>query len=273
MRYNRPCLPFEKNTTASQPTFFTLLFNPSPTYTRMYFVTQLTPSGSLLWSVSGIIGLLLVVVACINFVNLSTVQALRRSKEIGVRKTLGSSRGQLIRQFLVETALIVGLAISLGLLFTRLMLSLFADWVQLPLRLHFDGVTMGFVGLLAVGTLLLAGSYPAFVLSGFSPWAALTGSLKTTSGGGLRLRRMLVVAQFTVCQVLLLCALVVTRQTHYMQQADPGFTKDNVVIVDLPYNQKARHDAFKQKLLAYIGVRSVSLSVVPQLPRSCTADR
>ena len=211
----------------------------------------------------GIIGLLLVVVACINFVNLSTVQALRRSKEIGVRKTLGSSRGQLIWQFLVETALIVGLAIGLSLLFTRLMLSLFADWVQLPLRLHFDGVTVGFIGLLAVGTLLLAGSYPAFVLSGFSPWAALTGSLKTTSGGGLALRRMLVVAQFTVCQVLLLCALVVTRQTHYMQQANPGFTKDNVVIVDLPYNQKARHDAFKQKLLAYAGVRSVSLSVVP----------
>ncbi|MBR8838082.1 MAG: ABC transporter permease [Stigonema ocellatum SAG 48.90 = DSM 106950] len=216
----------------------------------------------LLWSL-GIIGLLLVVVACINFINLSTVQAFRRSKEIGIRKTLVSSRGQLIRQFLAETALVVGLATSLGLLLTLLLLPLFTDWVQLPLRLRFDGVTVGFVGLLAGGILLLAGGYPAIILSKFSPWAALTGSLKTTSGGGLTLRRVLVVAQFTVCQVLLLCALVVTRQTHYMQQADPGFTKDNIVIVDLPYNQKARHDAFKQKLLAYAGVQSVSLSVVP----------
>ncbi len=222
---------------------------------------------SLLWSL-GIIGLLLVVVACINFVNLSTAQALRRGKEIGVRKTLGSSRGQLMGQFLAETSLVVGLAMVLGLLLTVLILPVFTDWVQLPLHLSFDGLTVGFIGLLTVGILLLAGGYPAFVLSGFSPgsalrWTTLTGSLKTTSGGGLTLRRVLVVAQFTVCQVLLLCALIVTRQTRHMQQADPGFTKDNVIIVDLPYNQKARHDAFKQKLLAYTGVRSVSLSVVP----------
>ncbi|GAB4031799.1 FtsX-like permease family protein [Spirosoma jeollabukense] len=216
----------------------------------------------LLWSL-GIIGLLLVVVACINFVNLSTAQALRRGKEIGVRKTLGSTRGQLIRQFLAETSLVVGAALVLGLLLTLLILPVFTDWVQLPLRLHLDGLTVGFLGLLAGGILLLAGGYPAFVLSGFSPWAALTGSLKTTSSGGLTLRRVLVIAQFTVCQVLLLCALIITRQTHHMQQADPGFTKGNVVIVDLPYNQKARHDAFKQKLLAYSSIRSVSLSVVP----------
>ena len=217
---------------------------------------------SLLWSLA-LIGLLMLLAACVNFINLATAQALRRSKEVGIRKTLGSSRGQLLRQFFLETSLIVSLATGLGLALTVLALPVFTDWVQLPLMLHFDGPTVGFVGLLFMSVLLLAGAYPAFVLSGFSPWAALTGTLRTLSVAGLTLRRVLVVTQFTVCQVLLLGALIVTRQTRYMQQADLGFTKNNVVVVSLPYDQKSRHDAFRQKLLTYAGVRSVSLSMLP----------
>jgi len=217
---------------------------------------------SLLWSL-GLIGVLLIVVACINFVNLATALALRRSKEVGIRKTLGSSRKQLIWQFILETSLVVGLATGLGIILTALVLPTFIDWVQLPLALQFDKQTAFTVGLLFMTVLLLSGAYPAFILSGFSPWAALTGRGRTTSAGGLSLRRVLVVAQFTVCQVLLLGALTVTRQVRHIQQADLGFTKDNIVVVSLPYDQKIRHDAFKQKLLARAGVRSVSLSALP----------
>lgn len=218
-----------------------------------------TIRASLLWSL-GVIGLLLIVAACINFVNLATVQALRRSKEVGIRKTLGSTRGQLIRQFLLETTLIIVAATSLALLLVVLALPLFNNWVQLHLTFRLDWLTLGFIGLLLTGIILLAGGYPAAVLSGFSPDAALRDTLKATTVGGFTVRRVLVVTQFVVCQVLILGALVVANQIRYMQRADLGFRKDNVVIVTMPYGQKAKQDAFKQQLSAYAGIQSISLS-------------
>ena len=215
---------------------------------------------SLLWSL-GLIGLLLIVAACINFVNLATVQALRRSKEVGIRKTLGSTRSQLAGQFLLETTLIIGAATGLGLLMARLALPVFTDWVQLPLSLRFDSTTAGFVGILLIGIILLAGGYPAAVLSGFSPGAALKGT--RVAGTGFTVRRVLVVTQFAVCQVLILGSLVVANQMRYMQRADLGFRKDNVVMVAVPFGQKARQDAFKQQLLQNADIRSVSLTVLP----------
>ncbi len=214
---------------------------------------------SLLWSL-GIVGLLLIVAACINFINLATAQALRRSKEAGIRKTLGSTRRQLIGQFLLETSLITGAAMGLSLLLVRLALPLFNRWVQVTLSYQLDGTTVGFMGGLLVGTTLLAGGYPAAVLSGFSPWLALRGALTVGSVGGFTVRQVLVVTQFVVCQALILGSLVVANQIRYVQRADLGFQNDNVVIVALPYGQKAKHDAFKQQLSAYADVRTVSLS-------------
>lgn len=217
---------------------------------------------SLLWSL-GVIGGLLIGAACINFINLATVQALRRSKEVGIRKTLGSSRSQLIGQFLLETTLIIGAATGLGVLLVIVLLPLFNDWVQLNLSLRLDGLTLAFVGFLLVSIILLAGGYPAVVLSGFSPWVALRGKLTTASGRGFTVRRVLVVTQFVVCQVLLIGALVVADQIRYIQRADLGFRKDNVVIVTLPYGQKAEQDAFKQQLSQYAAIQSVSLTILP----------
>ncbi len=215
---------------------------------------------SLLWSL-GLIGLVLIVAACINFVNLATVQALRRSKEVGIRKTLGSTRSQLIGQFLLETTLIIGAATGLALLIVRLALPIFTDWVQLPLSLRFDSITAGFVALLLVGVILLAGGYPAAVLSGFSPGAALKRT--RVAGTGFTVRRVLVVTQFVVCQVLILGSLVVANQMRYMQRADLGFRKDNVVTVAVPFGQKTKQDAFKEHLLQQANIRSVSLTVLP----------
>ncbi len=217
---------------------------------------------SLIWSM-GAVGLLLIVAACINFINLATAQALRRGKEVGIRKTLGSTRGQLIRQFMLETVLIVLAATALALLVVALVLPAFNDWLQLPLTLRLDGTSLAFIGLLLLGTVLLAGGYPAAVLSGFSPRLALRGSLATAVSGSFTLRRVLIVAQFAVCQVLIVGALVVARQINYIQRTDLGFKKDNVVLVSLPYGQKSRHDAFKQQLLPYADVQSVSLTMLP----------
>ncbi|MFD2935900.1 ABC transporter permease [Spirosoma flavum] len=218
-----------------------------------------TIRASLLWSL-GAVGMLLIVAACINFINLATVQALRRSKEVGVRKTLGSSRSQLIGQFLLETTLIILAATGLALLFIILLLPLFNEWVQLDLSLRPDWLTMCFIGLLLSGIILLAGGYPAAVLSGVEPWEALRGTLSAGSDRGFTVRKVLVVTQFVVCQALIIASLVVANQIRYIQQADLGFRKDNVVIVTLPYGQKAKQDAFKQQLSHYADIQSVSLS-------------
>ncbi len=216
---------------------------------------------TLLWSLA-VVGLLLIVAACINFINLATAQTLRRGKEVGIRKTLGSSRGQLAGQFLLETLLVSVAATGLGVVLASLTLPLFANWLRLPLSLQPDALTVGFVFTLLFVVVALSGAYPALVLSGVSPWSALRGKL-TASAGGLSVRRGLVVVQFVVCQGLIIGALVINYQVRFMQQTDPGFAKDNVVTVRLPYGQKARHDAFKQKLSAYAPIRSVSLSALP----------
>ena len=212
---------------------------------------------SLLWSL-GLIGLLLVVAACINFVNLATAQALRRSKEVGIRKSLGSSRGQLTGQFLLETGMVVVAAAVVAGLLTVALLPTFRNWTQLPLSLRLNGPTLAFVGALLVGVVLLAGTYPAVVLSGFSPVAALRGTLAGRLVGGFALRRVLVVVQFVVCNALLIGALVVARQVRYLQQANLGFRQDNVVIVNLPDKKKTSQEAFRQRLLQYPGIESVS---------------
>lgn len=217
---------------------------------------------SLLWSL-GLVGLFLVLTACINFVNLATAQALRRSKEVGIRKTLGSSRGQLVRQFFLETTLIVLAATGFALLMAVLSLPVFNQWVNVSLSLRLDGLTLGFIALLIFAVILLAGGYPAAVLSGFSPWAALKGKLSARSGGSYAVRQSLIVMQFVICQALIIGSLVVATQVRYIQNTDVGFAKDNVVVVNLPNPQRASRETFKNELLQYPEIKSISASHRP----------
>ncbi|MBD2699235.1 ABC transporter permease [Spirosoma sp. BT702] len=217
---------------------------------------------SLLWSL-GLIGLFLVLTACINFVNLATAQAIRRSKEVGIRKTLGSSRGQLVRQFLLETSLIVLTASGLAILLAIVTLPLLNTWLSTYLSLCLDVVTIGFIALLNGVGIVLAGVYPAVVLSGFSPWAALTGKLSVSRRGSFSLRHSLIVVQFVVCQTLIVGALVVASQVRYLREAELGFNKDNVIMVNLPTSQKSQREALKNELMQYPDIKSVSASQRP----------
>lgn len=218
---------------------------------------------SLLWSL-GVIGVLLIGAACINFINLATAQALQRGKEVGIRKTLGSSRRQLIGQFFLETSIVIVVASGLAILWVLLLLPLFTDWAQVPLSLRLDGPTLAFVGLLLLSVVLLAGGYPAVVLSGVSPWAALRGRfIATGSTRGVTVRRALVVTQFVVCQGLIIGALVVARQTQYIQEADLGFRKEDVILVNMPDQKPSTLEAFRQRLSQYPDIQSVSFSHRP----------
>lgn len=210
-----------------------------------------------------VIALFIMLLACVNFMNLSTAQSGKRSKEIGIRKVLGSLRKQLIRQFLVE-ALLYSVCAGIGaLVITILVLPAFnqlADKsISADVFLNYK-VWIGFLSLVLV-TGLLAGSYPAFFLTSFKPVSVLKGnSLFKASGNAFFTRNALVVFQFTVSTILLICTIVVYKQLIFNQTKDLGFDKENVVIISNPANLGAGAEAFRQELLKQPGVINASLS-------------
>ncbi|HEY4063154.1 MAG TPA: ABC transporter permease [Puia sp.] len=211
----------------------------------------------------GFIGLLILLMACINFVNLSTALAATRSKEIGVRKIMGSSRIQLAWQVLTDTALVVLLSMSLALLLAQLSLPYirYISPIEEPLDLLNAGTLYFFGGALVVAT-LLSGFYPALQLSRLNPIEAIRSTISASLFGGLSLRRVLVVLQFSFSQLLIIATLIAVSQMNFIRDADLGFTKE--AVLQLAGNSdsafRAREKAFKQELLTLKDVQSVSFS-------------
>ncbi|CAG5071548.1 hypothetical protein DYBT9623_03548 [Dyadobacter sp. CECT 9623] len=201
-------------------------------------------------------------IAGINYMNLSTARASNRAKEIGVRKSIGAVRRNLVYQFLLEAILITSLAFVLAVLLLNLLLPPFNNFVEK--QLSFDLSTNYRVWLLAVGATfligLISGSYPALLLSGFKPVALLKG-MKINQGGSLGLRKGLVVFQFTVSIVLIIGTIVLYRQVKFMNNTNLGFNKDLLVVIDVNTG-KAREasEAIKAEMAAIPAVKSVSLT-------------
>ncbi|AXE19628.1 hypothetical protein DR864_18740 [Runella rosea] len=216
---------------------------------------------SLLWSL-GAIGLFLILIACINFINLATAQALSRGKEIGIRKALGSSKRQVMLHFLLETALIVLASAIFAVILTFIFIPIFNQWLPKGPMFQLTPQAIGFLLLLVAIVTVLAGGYPSFVLSGFSPWAALKGRL-IQSKTNLSLRKLLIVFQFIICQALLVATLVVTRQVRYLHESELGFKKDNVLVINLPDASKTAFEAFRNDLRQLPSIKSVSASYRP----------
>jgi len=185
-----------------------------------------------LWIVS-IIGLFLIITACVNFVNLATAQALRRSKEVGIRRVLGSLKGQLFWQFIAETGLITVLAATIAIVLSILILPTFNDLfhASMTIDLAKDSLLLLFTPLLIVLVTFLAGAYPGLILSGFRPVIALKGRLSIQHIGNFNIRRALIVTQFTISFMLIMGMLVITRQMQYTRQMDLGFDKDAIVML------------------------------------------
>jgi putative ABC transport system permease protein len=173
------------------------------------------------------------VIACINFMNLSTARSANRAREVGMRKVLGSSRGLLTGQFLWESVFLTGIALIIAIILVNLLLPSFNNMINLDLTAnHFDNyilVPLFIVLVIVVG--LLAGSYPAFYLSSFKPIAVLSGKLAT----GMKtswLRNILVVLQFAISIGIIISTLVVGRQIHYMLNRDLGYEKEQMLIIE-----------------------------------------
>jgi len=209
-----------------------------------------------------LIGFFLIVTACINFVNLATAQAIDRSKEVGVRKVLGANRMQLIRHFMGETLAITILAVFLALALNELFLSHVAKILGRDLSLHLFGDTSVAWFLLMIGAAvsLLSGFYPALVLSGFQPALALKSKNTTKQGGGLTLRRGLVIVQFAISQALIIGTLIIAAQMDYFRNKDLGFNKDAIVTVALRNRDPLRLETLRTQLLQNAAIKNVSLA-------------
>jgi putative ABC transport system permease protein len=210
----------------------------------------------------------LLLLASINFVNLTTAQASQRAKEIGIRKTMGSHRRQLIFQFLTETFVLTLMATVLSLILLPFLLKIFADFI--PEDFHFNllrqpGI-IGFLVILIIVVTFLSGVYPALVLSGFNPVVVLKNQAFSNSGQtrSAWLRKSLTVSQFVIAQVFIIGTILVSRQISYALNKDLGFKRDAV----LYFRTNDREDATKKSVLlgklgAMPGVALVSLSSNP----------
>ena len=214
-----------------------------------------------LWILS-FIGLFLIVTACVNFVNLATAQALRRSKEVGIRKVLGSLRGQLFRQFVAETGVITTIATVVAIGIAYLVLPYVNTLFKTEMKIHLLTNTqlMLFIPLLILAVTFLAGSYPALVLSRFQPVTALKGKLSRQNIAGFNTRRGLIVFQFTISLILIIGMIVITRQMLYIKQSDLGFSKDAVVMIPMSTDSLSTAEKTLQNEFINIpGVKNVSL--------------
>ncbi len=207
------------------------------------------------------IGIFILLIACVNFMNLATARSSLRAREVGLRKVVGADRGQLIRQFMGESILLafLAMAVAVGLaLLARPALSAFTarnlslDVLRSPwLLAALCGIA------LVVG--LVAGSYPAVVLSAMRPATILKGS-KGASSHGAAFRTVLVVFQFAISISLIVCVGVVGKQLRYTRDRRLGFDKDRIVVLSMDESMNSRYDAIRQELLAYPGIVNAAAS-------------
>jgi putative ABC transport system permease protein len=206
------------------------------------------------------IAILILIIACINFINLATARATDRSKEVGLRKVLGAMRKQLVGQFILESVLYAAIAslLSIGLL--QLLMPAYSNLLgyKLPSYWANPWTYVFFISVIIVVG-LLAGSYPALMLSSFSPIDSLKGKLKRGKGGAF-FRKTLVVFQFGISVLLIISVVVIMKQMSYIKNTDLGFDKEQSMIVGLDNNDISQHkQQFKNELLNIRGVKDVSL--------------
>lgn len=213
-----------------------------------------------LW-IFGSIAILIIVIASINFMNLSTAQATKRAKEVGIKKASGSSRWNLIRQFLTDSTLISFFSLVLAIVIVLFVLPVFNNLLNAKVSLAIFSNWYTIPGLIAFALLIgiLAGAYPAFYLSSFNPNAVLRGKVRDGLKNG-KLRSVLVSVQFLISIILIIGTMVMYRQLQYMINKDLGFNKDKLLVIHSVSSIGDKTKTFKDELLKLPGIASVSAS-------------
>lgn len=224
-----------------------------------------------------VVGLFLVIAACVNFINLSTAQAIRRAREVGVRKTMGSSKKQLIGQFMLETALLCVAAFIIALILAQLNLPMLnsALWMlraDISVLHLLNGNGLLWFGGLILGVVLLAGLYPSAVLAGFNPITALKGETGNQKAGRFSVRKSLVVMQFFITQLFIIGVIVMSAQVKYLKTADRGFDKNQILMVKMPGGNVGRQITWVNELGAMPEVKQVALAAEPPMSQMETDE-
>jgi putative ABC transport system permease protein len=212
-------------------------------------------------TIFGGIAILIVLIAAINFMNLSTAQASRRAKEVGIKKVGGSTRGMLVAQFLSESFILSFISLIFAVLFIKVSLPYFNNLLgaTLSLKLISNWYTIPVLLIFSIFVGLLAGSYPSLFLSSFNPYEVLKGSVKNSIRNG-RLRRVLVVFQFAVSILLIIGTMVMYRQISYMLNKDTGFNKEQLIVINRAGALGTKMKAFKDAVKEVPGVVNIASS-------------
>lgn len=230
--------------------------------------TKLPKAAQMVFSV---IALFLLITACINFINLTTAAAIKRTKEVGIRKVLGSTRKQLVIQFLGEAFLVTLVAVILSLFGSHLLLGFINPFLELSLALNLgsDGMVWVFLGALTIGVTVLSGLYPALAASAYKPILALKNQVGAKVSSGYTMRKSLVVVQFFISQFFIIATIVLVRQMDFIQKQDIGFAKDAIITVPIPTSgdstvtKSSKMRTLKAELLKLAGIEKASLNYAP----------
>lgn len=253
------------------------IFNIQPLSTVHYdtryhgYSYNVTSKGEIL--TISLIAVFLILTGCINFINLSTAESIKRSKEVGIRKSLGSSRSQLVLQFLGETGIVTLVSILLALVLSQLVLSYLNPFMDLNLSINLmtNSAMIIFLVIIFVSVSLLSGVYPAFIMSAFKPAMVMKAS-SSHSAGGFFMRRGLVVFQFVISQLLIIGTIVIIQQMNYLKTKDMGYNKDAIIVMSIPEqetfakNQELKSSkmrTLKNEIIRQAGVEYASLSNTP----------
>lgn len=205
-----------------------------------------------------VIGLLLLLIASFNFINLATAQSSKRAKEIGIRKVLGNTRSGIFWQYITETACITFLAFFLAIIWVSLFMPFLNSWLQTDLTVEFFNT--GFLircTIFLIGIVFIAGFHPAVVLSRFKPINTLKGIVVKTQAASMP-RKLLIVGQNVIAQILIICTVVITMQVNFLKTADLGFNKESVVMVPIPAQDKSKISYLRNQLKANASIINVS---------------
>jgi putative ABC transport system permease protein len=208
-----------------------------------------------------VLGAFLLLTACINFINLATANAMKRGKEVGIKKVLGSSSGHLIGQFLGETTLLALVSLVLSVPLAYLLKPYVEDLVGFSFQfsLFSDPTAMGFLAALLIVVVLISGLYPSLVMAKFQPSQVIRSGLTGKGGRGSLLRKVLVVFQFLISQVLIIGLFVIFSQMDYFISKDLGFTREGVINIQFPKEKQDKGSAFKGAVQNVSGVEMVAL--------------
>lgn len=209
-----------------------------------------------------LVAIFLVLTACVNFINLATAQAVKRSKEVGIRKVLGGEKRQLIFQFMGETFFLTMISVLISLGVAELAMSNFSELIgyELSLDLFNDTQLLGLLVITTLAVTLLAGIYPSFILSSLKPVVALKSKGQSAMSGKGNLRKGLVIFQFAISQILAICTLIVISQMNYFENKDLGFRKSSIINFNIPERDKSKFDLISNQLRSNARISNVSFA-------------